>query len=428
MDTRHYRKRSQSDALARARWLAWVMVMMFVLVQTAVGATPAAERTQSYPVGRALPQAAADFDPNTHRVTVKAPAPVSMWDATAHIGPRSLVVYEDRVRQPVEDVQLVHTPLSIGVLLEDGGRYHALNEAIAENVSRAVEELMQATEPDDHLVVWTYADGAQPLDLPARDASGLQRTYLNLPVPPSSESNFYDAVLATLPRVQEMPGRKVLLLVSSGVDSFSKARFPDVLRAVHDSGVPVCVINIGPLLRSSLLLDSSEGQPPYSTLGWERASSQLSQLAHASGCRAGTPSSPLEFPAVYDGLLANLRLQYIVHYRSTAANLPGTRQVVLAWVDGLGRRSRVAQGALQAGRSRAFAQARYELAADAVFAGAGALNWLLPNSMGNVAQIPLKPLAATEAQPDPLLAAVTKAEAAARPGWAQGCSAPSCTE
>jgi len=39
MDTRRFRHhRSPSDALAAFRWLGWVMLMMFVLVQTACAA------------------------------------------------------------------------------------------------------------------------------------------------------------------------------------------------------------------------------------------------------------------------------------------------------------------------------------------------------------------------------------------------------
>lgn len=133
-------------------------------------------------------------------------------------------------------------------------------------------------------------DGVRALDSSAQSAPDLKRTYLNLnlPVPPSSESNFYDGVLATLPQVQQMPGRKVLIVVSSGIDSFSKAGFSDVLRAERETGVPICVINMGPLLRSTLLVENSDGQRPYAQLEWQRASSQLSRMARVSGCRAST--------------------------------------------------------------------------------------------------------------------------------------------
>ncbi len=35
MDTRRFRHSSRSDAFAAFRWLGWVMLMMFVLAQTA---------------------------------------------------------------------------------------------------------------------------------------------------------------------------------------------------------------------------------------------------------------------------------------------------------------------------------------------------------------------------------------------------------
>ena len=39
MDTRRFRNHPSSEALAQVRWLGWVMIMMFVLVQTATSGT-----------------------------------------------------------------------------------------------------------------------------------------------------------------------------------------------------------------------------------------------------------------------------------------------------------------------------------------------------------------------------------------------------
>jgi hypothetical protein len=38
MDTRRFRKHLSSDRLAQFRWLGWVMLMMFTLVQVAQAA------------------------------------------------------------------------------------------------------------------------------------------------------------------------------------------------------------------------------------------------------------------------------------------------------------------------------------------------------------------------------------------------------
>lgn len=349
MNTRRFRNRSQ--AFLQMRWLGWVMLMMFVLVQTVAAA-----------------EASAQFDPETRQVVVQAAAPAATWDSIAQMGRHSLVVYEDNIRRPVEDVEVSHTQLSLGVLLEDGGRYHALNEALAENVSRAVRDLKEGLGPDDRIAMWTYSATVEPLGSADEGASGVQRTDLTLPVPPSSETNFYDALLTTLPRVEAMPGRKALLVVSSGIDTFSKAGISDVLRAERAAGVPVCVIDLGPLLRSTLLDESSDGQWPYAHLQWQQASSNLARIASVSGCRALKPDSSLEFPAAYDGLLANLRLQYVIRYPSSALKLPGTRQVRIVWSAGTDERSGPAQNSVR--HDRELARARYDVDAGTVLAGA----------------------------------------------------------
>jgi hypothetical protein len=90
------------------------------------------------------------------------------------------------------------------------------------------------------------------------------------------------------------------------------------MQAARESDVPICVLDIGPLLRSSLLVGDPNGQSPYSRMKWQQASSQLSRLATASGCRVTSPGSSLELPAACDALLANLRLQYVIRYRSAS--------------------------------------------------------------------------------------------------------------
>jgi hypothetical protein len=66
MDTRRFRKDSHSHRLAQARWLGWVMLMMFVLVQTATGAAGTGDRSKDFTAqSNPSPQASAEFDPKT---------------------------------------------------------------------------------------------------------------------------------------------------------------------------------------------------------------------------------------------------------------------------------------------------------------------------------------------------------------------------
>ncbi len=424
MDTRRSRHSSRDEAIATFRWFGWVLLMMFVLIQTAqaaAGATPT-------PVDATGPlsQANAQFDPTTHQVTVVAPAPAALWNATPDIGAHSFVVYEDRVREKLEDVKVIDTPLSIGVLLEHGGRYHALNDALAEAGSHAIQELKGALNPDDKIAVWTYANTVEPLKGLSESPTGLQLTTVQVPVAPTSESNFYDAVLTVLPRVQQMSGRKVLVVVSSGIDTSSQADFAEVLRTAKASGVPVCPINIGQLLRATVSPageDSSD--TPYGHLNWQRASEQLTRLARTSGCRAFTPSSSMDLPGVYDGLLANLRLQYVVRYRSTALNLPGSREVRVEWTDGSRTHAGIALTNLHSA-DKVFADVHYTVDSTAVLAKPTAMNWpFLQFWRDTAVQIPLKPSSAADSPKDGLLAA-TAPDTVSRVDLGQACTGPPC--
>jgi hypothetical protein len=121
-------------------------------------------------------------------MNVNANVPVVAWDAVANIGRHSFVVYEDKVHRPIESIEVTHMPLSIGLLLENGGAISALNETIADNVSRAARDLMSSVNSRDHVSLWTYGESVTALNSQSESGTSLQQINLGLPVPPTSEA------------------------------------------------------------------------------------------------------------------------------------------------------------------------------------------------------------------------------------------------
>lgn len=274
-----------------------------------------------------------DFAPDSRLVTLKMFVEHPEAPSLTKVHPGSFVVYEDGLRQHVVNVAVEHAPLSLEILLEYGGRYHALNEIRGEKASTAAKELLHEIGADDRVAVWKYADSVEPVsEWSAPGADSLQRTQFDLSAPPVSELKLYDAIVATLPKMQAMPGRKALVLISSGIDTFSKASFADALLEARRAGIPIYVVNLGPLIRSALLLGSSE-EGPYSSLNWSRAESELRKLARASGGQMYSPESSLDLTGVYDELLAKLRVQYVIQYKShdsTSSSKPRSVRVEFA--------------------------------------------------------------------------------------------------
>jgi hypothetical protein len=151
--------------------------------------------------------------------------------------------------------------------------------------------------------------------------------FLTFSAPEFSEANLYDALIATLRQMRPVAGRKALILISSGIDTFSNAGYDAVLAAVRDCGTPVYVIDIGPALRRAMDLSTQVG--PYAKVDWSRAEDGLREIAKSSGGRLYSPGSTLDLSGVYDDMMENLRLRYVITYQSSiSGGDPGAPRTV----------------------------------------------------------------------------------------------------
>jgi VWFA-related protein len=272
------------------------------------------------------------FDPTTQIVTIKMLVQDSKGCFIPNIRRENFAVYENGVRQQNATVEIEHAAVSVGLLLEYGGRYQALNETVGETVSMAANQFLDEVGRDDNVAIWKYGDTIEEISGFARGHDTVQGALLSLPTPPFSEVNFYDALIAALARVQDLNGRKALIVISSGLDTFSKASYQDALQAVRRSGIPIYAINIGPAVRRHASLSSSAG--PYARLDWKRAESELRQIAGASGGRMYAPQSTVDLSEVYDDLMENLRVRYVITYKSKSdSDGNGARTVRIELVD-----------------------------------------------------------------------------------------------
>jgi hypothetical protein len=101
-------------------------------------------------------------------------------------------------------------------------------------------------------------------------------------------------------------------------------------------------------------------------------------------------------------MLANLRLQYVIRYQSTALNLPGNRRVEIARSSADREKSGLPQNKIE--RDRQFALAQYDPLPAASLMSGSSLAWPFLRSSADSIQIPLRDPVATESEPAVLLA------------------------
>lgn len=270
------------------------------------------------------------FDPNTSTVTMKLlvqdPAGYFIPDLHRDI----FAVYENGVRQQNATVEIEHAPVTLGILMEHGGRYKGFNRISSDEVLRAGQQLLDELGRNDKIAVWEYADSARQIADFTNAGERLDSVFISSGVPDSSETNFYDALVSTSEAMKSVAGRKALIVITSGVDTFSKATYADALNAVRASGTPVYIIDLGPYLREAAKNYASAG--PYAHLDWKKTEGQLREIAKVSGGRMYTENSSLNLTGVYDDLLENLRVRYVIRYRSTTSSpldVPRTVRVEL---------------------------------------------------------------------------------------------------
>jgi VWFA-related protein len=138
------------------------------------------------------------------------------------------------------------------------------------------------------------------------DPMEIAREMDRMVVPLYSESCLYDAIAETLDRLQEVKGKKTMLIVASGYDTFSKHTYDMTMKLVRQSDVGIYTIGT-----SQVMLDrfSSIGN-----IGSQMAQQQLKVFAELSGGQAWTPEFTGQIPEIMHTIAASLRNQYSLGY------------------------------------------------------------------------------------------------------------------
>jgi VWFA-related protein len=253
------------------------------------------------------------FDPATGAVTLKLLVQDPNGNFIPNIGRNSFVVYDNGVRQRNISIDIEHAPVTVALLMEWGGRYPALNKSVTQEISRAGHQVLDALGQEDKLALWIYGDALKQVADVTQNHATLDGALYSIQPPSVSEVNLYDALIAACERIKRFAGRKAIILLSSGIDTFSKATFEEALQAVRNSNTPVYVIDMAPTFRAMAELRG----PAEATAALEskKGETQLMQIAQISGGRFYAPESTIDLSGIYDDIMENLKVRYVITYK-----------------------------------------------------------------------------------------------------------------
>lgn len=130
--------------------------------------------------------------------------------------------------------------------------------------------------------------------------------------------------------------RKAMILVASGIDTFSKSNYDEARRIVQEAGVPVYIISTGNLYYKKYeqyldATDSISGAP--GRLTFLQAQNAMNTIAKESGGKHFPMTFEGEIPGYLNEVNALLRNQYSISYDIAETRAPGSRNKVEIKVD-----------------------------------------------------------------------------------------------
>ena len=142
----------------------------------------------------------------------------------------------------------------------------------------------------------------------------------------------FDALYDTLDRLDRVEGKKYVILVTTGIDTFSKLTYDKILKKVKDTkDVTIFPISVGFMYR-----EFCETHPggycrnghgmgiPVSQLDYLQGDNEVRTFAAMTGGRAYFPRFQAEYAEEFADISSDIRNQYSLSYSPTNTKLDGT--------------------------------------------------------------------------------------------------------
>jgi len=251
------------------------------------------------------PQAGVTIAVDVPIVTIDVVATTQHGDILTGLKKENFRVIDEGVAQTITNFGPTEAPITAVLLLEFSSRgYYDYFAYIGKYWASA---LFPQLQQKDWIALETFdmktrieVDFTQNKD---EVMQGLSHLYF----PGFSESNVFDALLETTDRLKDVKGKKSIILIASGVDTFSKHTLDQTMKALRGSDVTIFCIGLGQAY-ANFTRRGTQG------LTYLQAENQLKTFAAETGGNAWFPQFDGEMPGVFRDVAAFLRHQYSLSY------------------------------------------------------------------------------------------------------------------
>ena len=236
-------------------------------------------------------------------------------------------VYEDGVPQDLVAFRQVKAPITAVLLVEFAANsfnfiYDMWNAAVA---------FTQQLRPDDYIAVESYDMHTNILTDFTQNRMVVQQAIQSLTMPTWQETNMFDALYETLDRLTRIDGRKYIILVGSGIDTFSKITLDKTLQKVKETpNVTIFTISTG----DAGYMGGGFASARQNSLTVLQANNEMNSFAQMTGGMHFEPRFEAEMPDIFTQINESIRNQYQLTYKPSNPKMDGSyRRIRVELVD-----------------------------------------------------------------------------------------------
>jgi len=248
-------------------------------------------------------------------------------------------VLEDGVPQQVVKFSQAEKPVTVVMLLEFAANHYAFINDMLTNAYTFASTLKR----DDWVAVISYDMRPEIQQDFTQDKMKVMGALNHMRIPGFRETNLFDALYDTLDRLERIEGHKYVILISSGVDTFSKLNYDKILKKVKATrNTTIYTVSTGWLLRE--YLESHGAITPGNTMpgtqdlmDYLQADNEMKTYAQITGGKAYFPRFEGQFPEVMSDISYSIRNEYLLSYHSTNPKEDGSyRKIKVELIDPAG--------------------------------------------------------------------------------------------
>lgn len=265
---------------------------------------------------------------------------VTVQDRNGHfipgLGKKNFRILEDNVPQQVQTFEHSEAPMTVVLIIEFNNLYQQFWSYTWYQTLQASYGFLETLRPEDWVAIVAYDLRPEILQDFTQNKQAAYSAMQRLRFPAFSEANLFDTLDEVLTRLSDVAGKKGVVLISTGIDTFSKLTYDKILKKVQSSEVPIYPIGLMQLVRE--LADARGYMGPIMRMDFLQADNALRTFAQYSGGRAFFPRFEGEMPGIFGTISGQLRNQYSLGYTPSNTVRDGKfRKLKVELVDEAGR-------------------------------------------------------------------------------------------